>query len=31
MAGALKACNHASAHQGDRYCAACGAALPAKG
>jgi hypothetical protein len=31
VAGALKACNHASAHQGDRYCAACGAALPAKG
>jgi hypothetical protein len=35
MAGAVAAtvqvCNHASAHHGDRYCAACGAALPAKG
>ena len=31
MAGALKSCTHASAYQGDRFCAACGAALPTKG
>jgi hypothetical protein len=31
LAGAVKACLHASAHQGDRFCAACGAALPTKG
>jgi len=31
IAGAVQACRHESAHQGDRYCAACGAALPARG
>ncbi|CAH0291633.1 hypothetical protein SRABI118_04092 [Massilia sp. Bi118] len=31
LAGAVKACQHTAAHQGDRYCAACGAALPARG
>jgi hypothetical protein len=31
MAGMVKACSHASAHHGDRFCAACGAALPTKG
>jgi hypothetical protein len=31
IAGAAKTCSHASAHQGDRFCAACGAALPPKG
>jgi hypothetical protein len=30
-ASAVAACVHAAAHQGDRYCAACGAALPARG
>jgi hypothetical protein len=31
LAGAVKACVHAEAHRGDRFCAACGAALPARG
>jgi hypothetical protein len=31
LAGAARACGHAGAHQGDRFCAACGAALPARG
>jgi hypothetical protein len=31
LAGAAKACVHADAHQGDRFCGACGAALPARG
>jgi hypothetical protein len=31
LAGTVKVCSHASAHQGDRFCAACGATLPAKG
>jgi hypothetical protein len=31
IAGAVKTCTHASAHHGDRFCAACGAALPPKG
>jgi hypothetical protein len=31
LAGAVKACVHAGAHPGDRFCAACGAALPARG
>jgi hypothetical protein len=31
LAGAAESLRHASAHQGDRYCAACGAALPATG
>jgi hypothetical protein len=30
-AGLARACAHADAHQGDRFCAACGAALPARG
>jgi hypothetical protein len=31
LAGAVAVCSHASAHQSDRFCAACGAALPARG
>jgi len=31
LAGAGKACVHAGAHHDDRFCAACGAALPARG
>lgn len=31
FAGTLKACVHAETHQGDRFCATCGAALPARG
>jgi hypothetical protein len=31
LAGAAKACVHADAHQGDRFCGACGATLPARG
>jgi hypothetical protein len=31
LAAAVKSCAHVSAHHGDRFCAACGAALPAKG
>jgi hypothetical protein len=31
LAGAVKACAHAGVHQGDRFCGACGAALPARG
>jgi hypothetical protein len=31
VAGIVAACSHASAHHGDRFCAACGAALPHKG
>jgi len=31
LAGAAQACRHADAHAGDRYCGACGAALPARG
>ncbi|ALK96952.1 hypothetical protein AB595_04570 [Massilia sp. WF1] len=31
FAGAAAACAHAAAHHGDRYCASCGAALPARG
>jgi NADH pyrophosphatase NudC (nudix superfamily) len=31
VAGAVAACSHVSAHHGDRFCAACGAALPHKG
>jgi len=31
FAGTPKACAHAEAHHGDRYCATCGAALPARG
>jgi hypothetical protein len=31
VSSTMAACSHASAHQGDRYCAACGAALPARG
>lgn len=31
FAGTPKACVHAEAHQGDRFCATCGAALPARG
>jgi hypothetical protein len=29
--GAVAVCSHASAHHGDRFCGACGAALPHKG
>jgi hypothetical protein len=31
LAGAAKACVHADAHQGDRFCGACGATLSARG
>jgi hypothetical protein len=31
LAAAAKGCSHAAAHQGDRFCAACGATLPARG
>jgi hypothetical protein len=31
IVGSMKTCTHASAHHGDRFCAACGAALPPKG
>jgi NADH pyrophosphatase NudC (nudix superfamily) len=31
VASSMAACSHASAHRGDRFCAACGAALPARG
>jgi hypothetical protein len=31
LSAAAKACHHAGAHQGDRFCAACGATLPARG
>jgi hypothetical protein len=31
LAGAARPCGHAGAHQGDRFCAACGATLPARG
>jgi hypothetical protein len=31
LAGAARACAHAGVQQGDRFCAACGAALPARG
>jgi hypothetical protein len=31
LPAAAAACAHAAAHQGDRFCAACGAALPARG
>ena len=31
FAGAAAACAHAAAHHGDRYCASCGAVLPARG
>jgi hypothetical protein len=31
LAGVARACAHAEAHHGDRFCAACGAALPARG
>jgi hypothetical protein len=31
LAGAVNACRHADCHPSDRFCASCGAALPARG